>query len=184
MTNLNYSSLLIAFLLCIWNSIAVNASENRSLKLEQYDSYGVIFSNEKAYHILNQCSRMTPKMVKSYWVPSKEEVAKLEEKFDDFFYDSFKMEKRHSNKMKDFMRVYLPNYYRQYAGIIVNSRKIIYVNFFHKKHLKNFPDVNWVEEPITPCYGGYLYFGVEYDLYQRKFYNLIFNEHFPKLFSQ
>jgi hypothetical protein len=61
-------------------------------------------------------------------------------------------------------------YYRQYLGIIVHGRKIIYINAFCEKPLDF-----WQERFYEVCDGGGCFWGVEYDVDSGRFSNLQMN---------
>jgi hypothetical protein len=68
------------------------------------------------------------------------------------------------------------DYYRQYVGIIVHGRRLIYINGFHSMFLgmqarvdsatrnaKQARQWNWRRVPVFVCDGGYGFFGAVYD---------------------
>lgn len=80
------------------------------------------------------------------------------------------------------------NYKRQYGGLILNGRRIIYVNGLHGSDgppvseqvqlgaetvTLSVPD--WHISALMICDGGPITFGVEYDVATRRFSNFQFN---------
>jgi hypothetical protein len=78
------------------------------------------------------------------------------------------------------------DYYRQYGGLVVGGRRIVYVNSVHQDIARNMydredargfypaPDA-WRERAIQVCDGGPIVFGVEYDSEAETFGNFAFN---------
>jgi len=60
-------------------------------------------------------------------------------------------------------------YGRQYAGVITNKKRIIYVNFFIKEMP---PDAKAIKTPVIVCDGGDGYWGIEFDVDTETFSNL------------
>jgi hypothetical protein len=65
----------------------------------------------------------------------------------------------------------LDGYYLQYAGIVVNDRKLIYVNAFWGSP----PSDAWLTQPVMFCDGGSGSWGVLYDPERRVFSELHVN---------
>ncbi|MCK5113798.1 MAG: hypothetical protein KAR11_03445 [Phycisphaerae bacterium] len=65
----------------------------------------------------------------------------------------------------------LPKYRCQYFGIIVEGKKIVSCNFFHR----NGQDTNWQTKPIFVFDGGDWYFQLEYDVESKQCLNLQVN---------
>jgi hypothetical protein len=66
---------------------------------------------------MRQCSRPAPRDVGSFWTPSPAEIAALEQRLPEFL-------------LKADPEIKLPDYYRQYVGIVSGGRKLIYLNAF------------------------------------------------------
>jgi hypothetical protein len=67
-------------------------------------------------------------------------------------------------------------FYRQYIGLVVGGRRIIYINGAHEKILRSArqPD-EWKTVAWNGCDGGLLFFGAEYDPATGEVSNIIFN---------
>jgi len=70
-------------------------------------------------------------------------------------------------------------YYRQYLGIRVGGRNLIYVNAFDEFTAKQLQEykakIDWRETPIIGCDGGQSFWGVVYDPATGKFSDLEIN---------
>lgn len=114
----------------------------------------IILSLEEGRKVLNeQCSREAPKGVTSYWVPSTEDVKKLE---------------------RDFVKCVkgtldLASYLRQYTGFKRGQKSFLYSNFELKAG--NEPS----QKATIACDGGNKFFGFIYNSSTRTFTEFRFN---------
>ena len=71
------------------------------------------------------------------------------------------------------------NYFRQYVGIVVGGKRLIYINGFHRGYLvlsaQKDDTTRWRREPVEVCDGGDWFFGAEYDPATGTVRNLRFN---------
>lgn len=125
---------------------------------------GAIFPPDKALALLHQCSRGTPQNVKGFWRPQVSQIAGLEQLLPGL------LEKDLSGQRHPPIQ----DYARQYAGLIVKERKIIYVNGFHSGK-EDRESQRWRTKPVVVCDGGNGFFGVEYDPQTKTFQSLAFN---------
>ena len=130
---------------------------------------GAVFSEEAARDLLNQCSRNTPGPVQGTWQPNKAQIAKLEELLPKAIDEALAKRGEHPDRS----RVYL----RQYAGLVVGGRKIIYVNAFTRDVLgtEQSSTLDWRLHATLVCDGGSGFFGVEFDPDKETFAHFEFN---------
>jgi len=64
-------------------------------------------------------------------------------------------------------------YYRQYVGIVVGERKLIYLNAFCEKVVKQSGD--WRKNPVDVCDGGDCFWSAVYDTSSGEFSDLQVN---------
>ena len=153
--------------------------------------WGAVFPPASAGQLLRQCSR-TPTPIQGTWNPSPDQVRLLEGPLSVLLDHQLS-----ALRLPDSLRPHAGDYYRQYAGVIVGGRRIIYVNGFHKTQvaetrtfltehrndsaaLRNFPSAfrdsdYWRGVATMVCDGGEYYFGVEYDPETHRFRNFSFN---------
>lgn len=132
--------------------------------------------------VLKQCTRRVGDGITGYWRPDTTDIRKLEEDLPAVL---ARIAKRSERELFD-----ADEYYRQYVGIVLNGRRLIYVNGFHKGHVHprrllvdtadprivHSDTAAWREEPVNVCDGGSLFFGVEYDAARRRFGRIEYNE--------
>jgi len=122
---------------------------------------------------VQQCSRESPETEGS-WTPTPRDVANLEANLPAL------------REMESDVccggrtaRVEDPDaFYRQYVGVVVGGRRLIYVNAFARNTFEHWPEADrpdWRREPQTVCDGGESFWGVLYDPERRTFSHLAFN---------
>ncbi len=103
--------------------------------------------------------------IDSYWAPSQPEIDDLERRLPRFLGTSGAAPSRP-----------LHEYYRQYAGVVSNGRKLIYAGLLHESTFEDptdFPD--WRSEAVIMCDGGDYAWGVAFDPKTRTFQPPEFN---------
>jgi hypothetical protein len=125
----------------------------------------VILTCDQARRLVKQCSRTGPENVTDFWMPSLVEIDSLEKALPRFIAD------------KSGLRKPISAYCRQYVGLIVNGRKLIYVNALLASEFENreADAIDWRKEPVTVCDGGADAWGVEFDVSSRRFEHFAVN---------
>jgi hypothetical protein len=126
----------------------------------------VVFAADKAVELTEQCSRAVPAPVAGTWTPSDAQIAALEPALGALL-----GEQLHAQWPND--RISASDYRRQYGGLIVGGRRIIYVNGFRPDDDNELD--TWRTWPMAICDGGPVQFGVEYDVASGEFANFAFN---------
>lgn len=112
----------------------------------------VLLPSSEAQNVTKLCSRGGPAKVKGSWEPMKAELDALESRLP-------RIAKLRSIGGLDGIQIKHPNhYYRQYVAIIVEGRKLIYINGICQDE----PPSNWHERLSDVCDGG-CNWGVVYD---------------------
>ncbi len=120
---------------------------------------GTVLPAGSAADIVRQCSRGTPGPVDGVWTPTSADIVALDRALAPVLVDALK----HSS-IPDSLRPPISRYYRQYAGLVVGGKRIIYVNGFDDDILHAYTDsTEWHRTPIVVCDGGEGFFGAEYD---------------------
>jgi hypothetical protein len=136
-------------------------------------SFGVIIDSAQTKALLRQCSRSTtPKKVKTYWKPMQNDIEHLENNFNKLYGQS-------SKTCCIFGRTIdsLQKFGFQYAGVIMNRRKYIYINAFPLSMLDYYKERNFdlTKQPVVVCDGGPSLWGVLFDIEKLEFSSLAFN---------
>lgn len=125
-------------------------------------------SGESARQIVLQCSRPAPKLasVTGVWTPTRAQLAAFDSALTVHLRARLARERRHPP---------VSAYHRQFAGLVIGGRRIVYVNGFAADEDVRFFPSNWRAEPVSACDGGIGYFGAEYDVERRSLAELHFN---------
>jgi len=137
-------------------------------------AWGTIFAGEKARALMHQCSRGSPGPVGGTWTPSEADIAALEPALAKLL-DEQLAKRRFPGSAAE--------YYRQYGGLVIAGRRMIYVNGFHKYLIARRgnsgellpPAETWRSQAVMICDGGPIVFGVEYDPATAGFVHFSFN---------
>ena len=143
------------------STTALPAEGNRSTVLPE----------SAAQLLAHPCSRSGPPRFEKSWRPTRADVQALESRLD-------RVSLLRSAGLIREKRIENPSrYYRQYVGIVVGERKLIYLNAFCEKP----EDVvvvqggDWRQRPIDVCDGGDCFWSAVYDPVSGEFSDLQVN---------
>ena len=131
---------------------------------------GAILPVEKAEALAKQCSRISPGPVTGTWAPTEPAIRELEAELGAEIERQLAATSAAGSKPEA--------YYRQYAGLTIEGRQVIYVNGIDKDAVERAPEAqreSWKTNPVMICDGGTITFGVEYDPAAKTFANFAFN---------
>jgi hypothetical protein len=141
----------------------------------------VILEGEQSLTLQRQCSRAKPGPVIRTWRPSEAQIAEVEAGLYPLLSARLSMGRGNNGRR----RAVASDYYRQYAGFVIGSRRVIYINGFHreivesdarlKQQYPSYSPRDWKRAPVAVCDGGIDFFGVEYDVNAKKFQSFEFN---------
>lgn len=130
------------------------------------ESYRVLLEADQAAIVIHQCMREAPVAIQDTWVPDATVMQKLDERLPDIL------------KLESTLccgaggRVtHLDRYFLQYAGLVIEGRKLIYVNALPAGSA----DKNWRNKTVLSCAANTDYWGVLYDPDSGHFSDLAFN---------
>ncbi|MBS0179127.1 MAG: hypothetical protein JSR20_10250 [Nitrospira sp.] len=153
-----------------------------------------VLEGRHAQQLAQPCSRAKPPAFQDTWQPSEEEIKELEERLSLLQHLKSSLCCHRDGRIKS-----VHAYYRQYVGIVVDGRKLIYINAFEIRSLsedhangevlcrefqphrsdciRNFDQAHerWRQEPITACDGGDSFWGAIYNPQSKDFSDLAFN---------
>jgi len=135
---------------------------------------GVLLPSSEASAFLHQCSRSSPQGFQGTWTPGEAVLRELEARLPAALHAEWR---RHSDRFRKYAA--RPTV-RQYAGMVLHGRNIIYVNALPRSMVANpalplpyTPD--WRNKADVVCDGGPVFFGVEYDPVSKTFSHFAFN---------
>jgi len=124
----------------------------------------VILPEKAAQQISQLCSREGPPKFDSAWTPTDDDIRKMESQL-------LRISRLRSKGGIVGESIERPErYYRQYVGIVVAKRKLIYINAFCDEK----PPSIWKERIVDVCDGGCSW-GVVYDVEKGTFSDLEMN---------
>jgi len=126
----------------------------------------VLLDGDQGAMLIHQCSRESPEAVRSAWTPSAAVIEKMESRLTDITRLKSTLCCGAKFNVDD-----VGHYYRQYAGLVIEDKKLIYINAFARTAVVN----DWRQEPVLICDGGRSFWGVLYDPATEKFFDLAFN---------
>ena len=152
--------------------LIINPSKLQSQEYFFKPDISGILSLEDGKKVLDQCSRSTPRKVKSFFVITNTEIEKLENNFKIIL-----SEKAEECCISGFSIENLKKYGYQYIGVVIRKKRYIYINAFNKNFIprKGKEDLDWINQPIVFCDGGASFWGVLFDLEKLEFKELAIN---------
>jgi len=130
------------------------------------ESEWVLLEGDQAAILIHQCSRESPEAIQSVWKPSPAVLQKMEARLAEISKLESKLCCGNGARVDD-----VHAYYRQYAGLVIEDRKLIYINAF----ARTAASADWRQQPMMPCDGGLSFWGVLYDPASGEFFDLAFN---------
>lgn len=127
----------------------------------------VVLPAEQLEEMLRLCSRLGPRVedVEGTWEVPEDVVARLEA-------DLLKLRRLRASCCIRGLRIRRPEeLFRQYLGIVLDGRRVVYVNFFGEE--ESFP--HWQARAVQVCDGGDYFWGAIYDPVSRRFSQLAVN---------
>ena len=142
------SYLSIFFLVLLWGSFPILQKKSRSVVLPEGTA-------EQAKQL---CSRPGPPKFDGTWKPTESDVQRMESHLS-------RISRLRSKSGIEGAHIENPErYYRQYIGIVVENRKLIFINAF----CDDKPPESWREMLVDVCDGGCSW-GVVYDIVTAEF---------------
>jgi hypothetical protein len=142
-------SLCVSFILVA--TVVASGQDTRTIKTEKIN--GLICTNVTDWKSVVKATE--------FWTPTKEDVLAAEDQITAY------LKKNPKFHMPDLWRK-LPEYSRQYLGIVVNGHRRIFCTFFCSA------DLPLTDKPFVEFDGGECFFRVQYDVDEKQCYD--FNE--------
>jgi hypothetical protein len=142
---------------------AASASLAQSVEMKLPGTGFFVLPVNAGQSLLRQCSRETPANVSQFWNPSSEQIQKLEFLLPKYVRDGA----GRKPSIKDGLE-----YHRQYVGIVVNGKRLIYGNFYPASVSDYFDEKS---TPVIVCDGGASYWGIVFEPESSVFLDLQIN---------
>jgi len=126
-----------------------------------------VLGPEQAEVVSEQCSRPNPPRYESTWLPGVQEIQQLEQDLP-----ALNALVPAGGGVQVGNAAAAGGYYRQYYGIVVHGRRLIYINAFVESMYKS---TDWKHYAIVVCDGGAGAWGALYDPASRDFSGFAFN---------
>ena len=148
----------IALLLTLWTPTSLYAEPPFT-----------VLTPTETIHLGRLCSREGPGKVNEGWLPTAEQILQAETLLPKFV--------RSNGRPKGP----LSYFYRQYLGVVIGDKRLIYVNVFprwliERDELSGIAPSNWRTAFINICDGGESFWGALYDPKTSRFSSPRFNE--------
>jgi hypothetical protein len=126
-----------------------------------------LLPSSQAQELLDQCSRPVPRS-EGGWEPSGSDIARLEKDLPRFIGRKASTCCINGAQLRD-----VHVYFRQYVGVIVRGRPVIYINAFPASEFDSWPSQiarpDVTREPFKACDGGSAFWGAISDPEHRAF---------------
>lgn len=134
--------------------------------LQADDSAFTVLPSTQVVHLDRLCSRDGPSLISGGWQPTPGQIAKAEALLPSLV--------RANRRPKE------PLGYRQYLGVVIGGRRMIYVNVFprwlvERRELAGIAPQDWRTVFVSVCDGGDGFWGAVYDPETLRFSSPRFN---------
>jgi hypothetical protein len=117
------------------------------------------------------CSRRHPRTIEGIWTPDAQLVERLDSRLGPLLQGALALNPRPRPSVTNAAQ-----YYRQYVGLVVDGRRLVYINGFVSNNRNDpTPPPAWASRFLDGCDGWELHFGFEFDVIAGRFQNLSFN---------
>ena len=142
---------------------AASASLAQSSQMKLPGAGAFILPVNAGQSLLRQCSRGTPANVSQFWNPSPEQIRRLESLLPQYL--------RHGTDRNPNIPENV-EYHRQYVGIVVDGKRLIYGNFYPASVSDLFDEKSM---PVVVCDGSASFWGVVFEPESSAFLDLQVN---------
>ena len=157
-----YLSLLLLLAFALTGGCTYTIAPPTAMPEAQLNPHGVIFTAEQAAASL----RAIGGNITDTWTPSNAAIAQFEAALPTF------LQSAHNDWLRPDPPIWerVPEYKRQYLGIVEAGEEIIYANFFCKSL-----NESWHEQLVTVMDGGDCYFQLKYNPATGEFFDFSVN---------
>ena len=119
------------------------------------DRQYAILPVSEARAAIDQCSRTAPEHVTAFWLPTAVQVEAAERALPAFL--------RTSGQKTIGRKIVLSEYFRQYVGVVVRGKRLIYLNAFPAPASGSADARDAQVKAYVVCDGGSAFWGAEFD---------------------
>jgi hypothetical protein len=130
------------------------------------ENYRVLLEGDQAAIVIHQCMREAPVAIQDTWVPEAAVVQKLDTQLPDIMALTSTLCCGAGDRVANLNR-----YYLQYAGLVIEGHKLIYINALPADSANS----EWRSKAVLSCAASTDYWGVLYDPENGLFSDLAFN---------
>jgi hypothetical protein len=118
----------------------------------------VILPAQFGQQLVQDCGHVSPIAadISGYWSPTTDDAKQMEQALPTYL--------KHSEVQRPFA-----DYYRQYVGIVVGSKRLVFVSAFTKQLPSGEPVADWTDRPVTVCGGSTDAWRVAFDPQTKQF---------------
>jgi hypothetical protein len=119
------------------------------------------------------CSRRAPDRILDVWTPDRDVIARFERELAPLVQGALER-----SPMPGKPTWSSGSYYRQYVGLVIDDRRIVYANAFVPLPTPGRPSGapdSWERQLLYACDGGDRFFGAEFDVESGRVRYLAFN---------
>lgn len=116
------------------------------------------------------CNRPMPWPIEGTWIPDLSVVRRLEAALAIALPVS--LDRAPGGR---YPKPVATSFYRQYLGLVVGGKKLVYINGLHEQLVAHSRPDEWKAVAWNGCDGGLHAFGAEYDVDSDRIQNIIFN---------
>jgi hypothetical protein len=135
--------------------------------------WGAVLPAIEGFKVARPCSRRRPDKVMDVWTPDRDVIARFDRELAPLVQGA--LERSPMPRKPTWSS---GSYYRQYVGLVIDNRRIVYANAFLPLVTPRTPtgvSDTWQTQIVNACDGGERFFGAEFDVESGRVKYLAFN---------
>lgn len=135
--------------------------------------WGAILPAIEGFKVARPCSRRRPDKIMDVWTPDRDVIARFDRELAPLVQGALER-----SPLPRKLTWSSGSYYRQYAGLVIDNRRVVYANAFvplpSPGRPSGAPD-SWELQLLNACDGAERFFGAEFDVESGRVRYLAFN---------
>ena len=135
--------------------------------------WGAVLPAIEGFKVARPCSRRRPDKIMDVWIPDREVIARFDRELAPLVQGA--LERSPMPRKPTWSS---GSYYRQYVGLVIDNRRVVYANAFLPlvtPHTPTGVSDTWQTQIVNACDGGERFFGAEFDVESGRVKYLAFN---------